>query len=436
MTGAISNSPPAEFSKRAFFDLLGYRPHPGQVPLHRSRSHRRVAACGVRWGKTKAAAMEGLAAAMVPAKHTVGWVVGPTYDLASRVFREMAMTVAERLRDRIITFRDHDHYLVIRNLGGGRSEIRAKTAENPTSLLGEGLDFVIIDEAARLKAAIFESYLSQRLLDKRGWALMISTPKGKGWFYDAWRRGQEPNRDPDYESWNLPSWSSPFLNRAQIEAERDRLPERVFRQEYGGEFIEGAGQVFRYVRDCARGTLQPPGFREQYFAGLDLAKVEDFTVLVIMNRAREVVFVDRFNRLDWGLQIARIKAATEKYNRAPVYIDSTGVGEPIYEALRTENLNVTAYPFTSRSKAALINELSMMFEKKVIVLPKPELWQVGLDELEAFEYSVTDNGTVRTAAPGGYHDDCVIALALAAFWVRISEKPFNPEYEAMKRLPW
>ena len=94
--------------------------------------------------------------------------------------------------------------------------------------------------------------------------------------------------------------------------------------------------------------------------------------------------------------------------------DTTGRGEPVYESLCKENIRVEPYTFTNKSKAALIDNLAMMFEKREIVIPRPELWPVGIDELEAFEYSVTDQGTVRTGAPGGMHDDCVIALALAA----------------------
>jgi hypothetical protein len=414
----ISNIPQAEFNKRGFFNLLGYTPHPGQVAIHRSRASRRIVACGVRWGKTKCAAMEGLAAAMVPRERSVGWVVAPTYDLAERVFREIVVVAAENLRDRIVTIKEHDHRLVIRNLAGGVSEIRGKSADNPVSLLGEGLDWVVIDEAARLKPHIWESHLTQRLLDRRGWALMISTPRGKGWFYDAWRRGK--GSDQAFESWNMPSWSSPFLDKEMIEAERDRLPERVFRQEYGGEFLEGSGQVFRYVRECARGEIRQPVAGMKYYAGLDLAKVEDFTVLVIVNENREVVFVDRFNKLDWGIQIGRIKAATSRYNRARTYVDTTGKGEPVFEALCKEGVRTEPYTFTNKSKAALIDSLAMMFEKKEIVIPKE--WPVGIEELEGFEYSVTDQGTVRTGAPGGMHDDCVIALALAAYWVRTSNK--------------
>ena len=107
----------------------------------------------------------------------------------------------------------------------------------------------------------------------------------------------------------------------------------MFKQEYGGEFMEGSGQVFRYVRERASGEWQEPVKGETYYAGLDLAKIADFSVLVIMNAKREVVFVDRFHRLDWNLQVTRIHAAAKRYHNARIYVDTTGVGEPVYESL-------------------------------------------------------------------------------------------------------
>ena len=309
--------------------------------------------------------------------------------------------------------REGEKRMVLRNLAGGLSEIRGKSADNPVSLLGEGLDWLIADEASRLKPLVWQSHLSQRLIDKQGWALMISTPRGKGWFYDAFRRGQ--GNDPTYKSWNWPSWSNPILAAAVIEGERGRLPERVFRQEYGGEFLEGAGQVLRRVRECATGAFQEPEPRMTYWGGLDLAKVEDFTVLVIVNSRHEVVFVDRFHRLDWTIQVNRIRAASERYRNPLIHVDTTGVGEPIYESLIEAGCEVEPYTLTQRSKAALIDNLALLLEQDRIVLPAPDLWPEGIDELEAFEYSITDMGNVRTSAPSGMHDDCVAALALAAW---------------------
>src|SRR5262245_19219382 len=126
-----------ELNKEAFYAQIGYQPHPAQWKVHRSRAPARVLCTGGRFVKTKSAAMEALAAAMEPKKQSVGWVVAPTYDLAERVYREIVATVAEHLRHRIITLREHDKRLVLRNLGGGTSEIRAKSADNPVSLLGE-----------------------------------------------------------------------------------------------------------------------------------------------------------------------------------------------------------------------------------------------------------------------------------------------------------
>jgi hypothetical protein len=398
--------------KQALFRDLGYEAHPKQLEVHLSPAPRRVVACGVRWGKTRCAAMEGLAAALEPRERSVGWVVAPTYDLADRVFRELVILAAEHFRHRIVTLKEHERKIVLKNLSGGISELRGKSADNPVSLLGEGLDWLIVDEASRLRPYIWESHLSQRLIDKRGWALLISTPKGKGWYYDLFQRG---GRDPAYQSWNHPSWTNPHLDADMIEEERGRLPERVFRQEYGAEFIEGAGSVFRNVRECATGEFVEPKPDKTYFAGLDLAKVEDYTVLVILDENREVVHVDRFHRLDWSIQVNRIRAATERYNQPAIYTDTTGAGEPVYESLCAAGCYARPYPFTQKSKAALVDNLSLLLEQRLITLPKPGLWPEGIDELEAFQYSVTDTGSVRTAAPSGAHDDCVLSLALAAW---------------------
>ena len=359
-------------NKRALFADLMYEPHPGQLEIHDATAPRRIVACGVRWGKTLCAAMEGL---------------------------------------------------ILRNMAGGLSEIRGKSADNPVSLLGEGLDWVIVDEASRLKPTIWESHLSQRLIDKRGWALLISTPKGKGYLYDLFRRGQ--GSDSDYKSWNWPSRTNPLLDADVIERERARLPERVFRQEYEAEFMEGSGAVFRNVRECATGSWQKPIPGATYFAGLDLAKVEDYTVFVIMSRGREVVFVDRFHRIDWAQQVDRVRAAGARHNRARTLCDSTGVGEPVFEALKSAGCRVEPYPFTARSKQALINNLALLLEKHELRRPRPDLWPEGIDELESFEYSITDAGNVRTGAPGGYHDDCVIALALAAWQAKSARRRFR-----------
>lgn len=423
--GAIASEPAADcgstslrVNRAELFKMLGYTPHEGQRKVHESRASRRILACGVRWGKTVCAAEEALAAALEPRERSMGWIVAPTYDLSERVFGQVVIAAASHLRHRIEVLKEHEHRLVIRNLGGGLSEIRGKSADNPVSLLGEGLDYVIVDEAARLKPTIWENYLTQRLLDRRGWALLISTPRGKGWFYELWRRGKS-GQDPSFESWNQPSSLNPLLDKELIEAERERLPERAFRQEYLAEFLEGSGAVFRNVREIAVLPFSPPREGKRYYAGLDLAKVSDWTVLTILDEERNVVFMDRFQRLDWGLQVARIKGALDRYNKALVCVDSTGAGDPIYEALLREGCRAEGYAFTAQSKRALIDNLALSIEQKRVHLPLPQVFPECVEELEGFEYTVSDSGAVRTGAPYGMHDDIVISLGLALWAWRV-----------------
>jgi hypothetical protein len=402
--------------KMALFARLGYQPHPGQLEIHKSNAPRRVVACGVRWGKSLCAAMEATAAALQPAERSIGWCVGPTYDLSDRIFREVELIATKHLRHRIIALRESERRLILRNLGGGVSEIRGKSADNPVSLLGEGLDWLIIDEASRMKPSIWQSHLSQRLIDKQGWALLISTPKGKGYFFDLFQRAKQG--DPGYASWNMPSWTNPLLDVSVIEEERSRLPERVFAQEYEAKFVEGAGAVFRNVRECATGEFQAPRTDTVYLGGLDLAKVQDWTVLVIINREGQVVFVDRFQQVDWSLQVQRVKAAQERFGGVRILIDSTGAGEPVLENFRHAGCEVDGYPLTSRSKAALIDNLALLLEQRKLVLPKPQIAPQLIDELEAFEFTISEAGNVKSGAPSGAHDDCVIGLALAAWELR------------------
>lgn len=405
-----------QLDKLAFFEDLKYVPHAGQLEVHRDEHPRRIVACGVRWGKTICAAMEGLAAAMEPQNQSYGWVVAPTYDLANKVFREILRLAREHLNHHIETASESKGLLVLRNMGGGLSEIRTKSGDSPTSLLGEGLDWVIVDEAARLKPDIWQNHLSQRLIDKRGWALLTSTPKGKGYFHELFRRGQ--GQDPAFRSWNQPSWSNPYLPKDLIEEERGRLPDRAFQQEFAAQFLEGEGAVFRYVAEAATGEWQEPIHGARYFAGLDLAKSEDYTVLIVLDAMGRVVAVDRYRRQDWEIQIERVQALTDRYNGALTFVDSTGVGEPIYEALAKAGCAVRGYLMTPRSKADLVTNLSIQLERRELVLPRKDLMPELIEELEAFEYTTTPEGNIKTGAPSGYHDDCVIALGLAALALR------------------
>src|SRR5689334_1833105 len=203
----------ARVNKAGLFKLVGYVPHPGQQLVHDSLARFRLLGCGARWGKSMAAAMEAVAALLHPADRARGWVVAPSRDLVDRIFERVLAVMNEHFASRIADQDARSQRLIVRNLGGGLTEVRGKSAENAVSLLGEALDFLIVDEAAQLPAATWEQCLSARLIDRRGWALLVSTPNGTNWFHGLYRRGQRA-RDPDFASWCSPSWDNPHVDRS------------------------------------------------------------------------------------------------------------------------------------------------------------------------------------------------------------------------------
>jgi hypothetical protein len=71
---------------------------------------------------------------------------------------------------------------------------------------------------------------------------------------------------------------------------------------------------------------------------------------------------------------------------------------------------VAGYKFTNDSKKKLIEALMIAFEQaRILILNE----KVQTNELDIFEYKIGQSGTVHYSAPDGYHDDCVISLALA-----------------------
>ena len=71
---------------------------------------------------------------------------------------------------------------------------------------------------------------------------------------------------------------------------------------------------------------------------------------------------------------------------------------------------VVGFQFTNASKAVIVEALALAFERKEIRIPDDP---VLIGELLVFEGNRGPSGLIRYEAPPGFHDDCVMALALA-----------------------
>ncbi len=308
-------------------------------------------------------------------------------------------------------------YIQLKN----ESECYFHSADREDSLRGMGLDGLVIDEAAQLKKNRWSGELEPSLMDKDGWAIFIGTPRGPNWFHELFLRGQTSDRL--YKSWRFSSYDNAienggFIKKSSIDVIANDMPEQLRRQEIYGVFLEGEGVVFRNIE---RQTIQEATWdgKQNIVVGCDLAKHQDFTVMVALASDGRLVGIDRFQQYDWHFQRQKIRAFCERLGEASLLIDSTGVGDPVYDELQREYRRVNGYKITQVSKKELIENLSMMFDNGEIWLTKNmPFYDVLKAELEAFAYELTPSGNITYSAPEGFHDDCVIALALAAWQLK------------------
>lgn len=296
--------------------------------------------------------------------------------------------------------------------GGGRVEFWSFQSSAVNSSRGRKYWRVVLDEAAYIPDGenAWNGVIRPTLVDLRGTAMRTSTPNGKNHFHGWYLEGLGADNG-DYYSWRFPSSDSPYINPAEIESIRISTPERYFKQEYLAEFLDDGGEVFRNVRACATAELlSAPTPGAEYVVGVDLAKLNDYTVFAIVDRkTRALVYLDRFNQIDYTLQLERLKALNAFWRPVNIIVERN-VGEMFIEQAQRAGLPVQAYQTTNASKQTLIDGLAMAFEQRgIAIYPDPVL----IAELESYAMEKLPSGLLRYGAPAGGHDDTVIALALA-----------------------
>ena len=385
---------------------IQYTPHPKQVEFHNCKARFRILASGRRWGKTKAGANEFIRMITGAPSRSVGFCVAPTYWHTEKQWKEILYYCPKEL---IMEINRTKHLITLI----GDRQVWFKSADSADSMRGEAVTVAWVDEHNLIPEDRWTLELRPSLMDTHGHAIFTGTPCGKNWGFQLFTRGQDPAQT-DYKSFAFSSYTNPYLDPKEIDEFKRDMPELAYRQEIMGEFLDDIGSVFRGIKNCVKGTLEPPKSGGRYVVGCDLAKHEDFTVLCVLDDSGRLVGFDRFSQLDWVFQSKRIISLCQQYNNARLLIDSTGVGDPIYDMLRRSGLSVEGYKFTNASKKDLIENLSIQIENKTISYPDIP---VLLSELGLYGYKISQAGVTTYNAPEGYHDDTVIALALASWQV-------------------
>lgn len=230
--------------------------------MHATPSRFKVIPCGRRWGKTLFGAREAepnaFARCPITGEAQKIWIVGPHYVHAEKEFA----FVYDSLRKQGI---DKESIKFVKNADSGNMHIRTnwdfeligKSAAHPETLVGDGLNGILMVEAGLHKRATWQ-YVRPALSDRRGWAIFTGVPEGKSensMLYALYQRGQSTRpADRLYRSWTMPSWTNTVVfpkGRNDIEildAESD-LTEDEFARQYGAEFRDKVGSVMQEWSD-------------------------------------------------------------------------------------------------------------------------------------------------------------------------------------------
>ena len=361
------------------------KPHINQEPIINCPERFVTLMCGRRFGKSELSQIKIVKTATFGQQ--IAYIT-PTYKLAKVFFTKLStlLPFPNNISDLRITFPN-----------GGSVEFF--TGERLDNLRGRKFHGVIVDEAAFIPN-LEDGWLNSirpTLTDYKGWAWFLSTPRGRNFFNSLYLKGGEEG----WASFKFTTYDNPYIDKEEIDEARRQLPAAVFEQEYLANPMENAANPFgsQNIKDC----IKVQSNQEAVCYGIDLAKSYDWSVIIGLDAGGNVCYLDRFQK-DWHTTKQVIKSLPRK----PMLLDSTGVGDPIFEELQREGLMVEGLKFTQNSKQQLMVGLQNAIHQKTIGYPSG----VIVDELEVFEYQFTASG-VKYSAPSGFHDDCVMALALA-----------------------
>lgn len=374
-----------------------YNPHSNQQIIHNSINgdpyKYYVLNIGRQFGKTMLAMNQIYYWAFNNSNVKIAWV-SPIYKQCKKVFDEMVQAFAGTgLIDQ------NASELIIKTKNG--STIQFFSAERYDNIRGFTFDYLVCDEFAFMAEQAWTEVLRATVLVKGKKVLLISTPKGRNHFYTLFNLDVV---NPQYKSFKMTSYDG-LATKDEIDGARYTLPENIFKQEYLAEFVDGGSGVFKDLT-----INNAPSGAAAYFAGIDLGRADDYTVLTVLNDKGQMVYCNRWRHNTWQNIINELMPHLSKWN-AKCYVEVNSVGDAIYEQLKDKYRNIEPFVTTSKSKQDIIEGLQVAIQNKEFTALDID-WLKKEFEIFTYEYSIKTR-SIKYSAPPGFHDDGVMSCAIA-----------------------
>ena len=337
--------------KLLWFIEHGYAPHFWQLIFHTlstgdTLTRFRHLVAGRRGGKTLSAAWEVLFYSLFPEyfhldahgqtdndRHLWTWVLTkdhPTGRPALLTFRE---ALAQAGLKHGVDFKENrgNRYFEFEN----GSLVEFKTADDPQSLRGAGLDLLWMDEAAFIPNEEAYEVVYPALADKSGLVISTTTPQGKNWFYERFWEGNALE-DPNIGRVEYRSIDNTYFSQDEWRYYQETYHPMLFQREFMAAFdsMEGQelhGDWLQYYDLADLPRKDDGGYDLDYFMGVDPAislsdRADNFTIALIgIDRSKgQAYLVDQYKgRIPFPEQVELIQDWYHTYNPLIIGIENT-----------------------------------------------------------------------------------------------------------------
>jgi len=373
-------------------------------------SHRfKVVAAGRRCGKSRLSAVTLLIEGLNCPEGSAVMYIAPTLGQARTILWDLLNDLG-----RPVIKSSHVNNLEITLINGRKILVRG--ADNPDSLRGVSLTYVVLDECAFIKEDTWQKIIRASLSDKKGRALFISTPSGRNWFYDLFNLGQEET-DEEWKSWHFTTQDNETIDPKEIEAAKRTLSSFAFKQEYLSSFDTAGSDLFK--EEWLKYKDEPQ--YGDYVIAIDLAGFEDvaknagaskkrldesaITICKILDNGDWWVNKIIHGRWDIRETASKILLAVKEYQPVAVGIErgalKNAVMHYLQDLMRKNNVYTHIHDLTHGNKKKtdrVVWALQGRFEHGRISLNVDEDWKQFEDQFIMFPAT-------------GVHDDLIDSLA-------------------------
>ena len=403
---------------------------PWQQEVFKDKTRFKVVAAGRRCGKSRMAAVSLLIEGLKCPQGSAVLYVSPTMGQSRQIIWDLLLDLG-----REVIQGSHVNNLDITLINGARIYVRG--ADRPDTLRGVSLTYAVLDEVADIKPEAWEQVIRASLSDKKGRALFIGTPKGRNWFFDTFKLGEE-GTDPDWKSWHFTTADNPLIDASEIESAKKTLSSFAFKQEYMASFSNAGSDMFK--EEWIKYGVEPE--HGSYFVSIDLAgfeevakqagnakkRLDESAICIVKVTDDGKWFVKEIIHGRWDIRetAAKILMAIRDYRPSSVGIERGALKNAVLpylsDLMRKNNVYAHIVDLThgNRKKAdRIIWSLQGRFEHGRIVLNSEENWDDFIDQLLMFPAN-------------GVHDDLPDALsymdqlAITSYFEQDEEDEWEP----------